>query len=146
MLGPAAPAGPQGSPLPASARAAAARSCCRTFPASQLRLPAGAAQPTVMTILAAQNIPNDQLEAAAASVSRQLGVGPNDPIDTKDAQVRNVLGPAIQRIKGVGQVVASGCGDSATTGGPQVQPAAPNDRVAQTFNSPQGDELTNAID
>lgn len=89
-----------------------------------------AAQPTVMTILAAQGVPNDQLEAAAGSVSRQLGVGPTDPIDTKDPQVRNVLVPAIQRLKGVGQPVAAPQ-DAAT---PQDQPpAAPNDRVAQGF-------------
>lgn len=87
--------------------------------------PAAAAQPTVMTILAAQGIPNDQLEAAAASVSRQLGVAPTDPIDTKNTQVRNVLGPAIQRIKGIGQVVQ-----------PQGQPAASVAPTAQPQAAP----------
>ena len=68
--------------------------------------PAAATQPTVMTILDAQGIPNDQLQAASESLARQLGVSPTDPIDTSDPRVRNVLGPAIQRLKGVGQVVA----------------------------------------
>lgn len=80
---------------------------------------------TVMTILAAQGIPNNQLQAAADSVSRQLGVGPTDPIDTKDPQIRNVLGPAIQRIKGVGQVVSP---QPAPEPAPEPTPAQ---RVAQ---------------
>ena len=89
---------------------------------------------TVMTILAAQGIPNDQLQAASDSVARQLGVAPTDQIDTKDPQVRNVLGPAIQRLKGVGQVVSQGQpqpsatqpanGSPAPATTPDVQPQA----------------------
>lgn len=97
--------------------------------------PAAAAQPTVMTILAAQGVPNDQLDAAAASVSRQLGVGPTDPIDTKDPQVRNVLGPAIQRIKGVGQVVTPQAGPQ-----PTAQPeAAATGAVASPVQTAQAE-------
>ena len=63
-------------------------------------------QPTVMKILAAQGIPNDQLGTASASVARQLGVDPTAPIDINDPQVRNVLAPAVAQIKkmGLGQV------------------------------------------
>lgn len=86
-------------------------------------------QPTVMTILAAQGIPNDQLQAASASISRQLGVDPTAPLNVQDPQVRNVLVPAVQRLKqmGLGQV----------QGQPQPQPqAAPQPQVAQA--APQG--------
>lgn len=78
-------------------------------------------QPTVMTILAAQGIPNDQLGAASESLARQIGVGPTDPINPNDPQVRNVLVPAVQRLKGVGQV---------QPGQPQQQPQAPPQQPA----------------
>ncbi len=84
---------------------------------------APAAQPTVMTILAAQGIPNDQLGAASESLARQLGVQPTDPLNVQDPQVRNVLGPAIQRLKSVGQVVAQD-GTPQAGGQPQPQPGA----------------------
>jgi hypothetical protein len=63
-------------------------------------------QPTVMKVLSAQGFPNDQLEAASASISRQLGVDPTAPIDVNNPQIRNVLVPAIQQLKrmGAGQV------------------------------------------
>jgi hypothetical protein len=72
-----------------------------------------AAQPqggsaTLGQILTAQNIPNDQIGAASASLARQLGLeDPNAPINMQDPQVRNVLVPAIQQLKrmGIGQVV-----------------------------------------
>ena len=73
--------------------------------------PAQSGQPaTVMTVLAAQGIPNDQLGAASASLGRQLGVGPTDPININDPQVRNVLVPAVQQLKrmGIGQAVPQG--------------------------------------
>lgn len=54
---------------------------------------------TVMKVLAAQGIPNDQLGAASASVARQLGVDPTAPLDLNDPQVRNVLAPAVAQIK-----------------------------------------------
>lgn len=65
---------------------------------------------TVMQVVAAQGIPNDQLGAVSASVARQLGVDPTAPIDLNDPKVRNVLVPAIAQIKrmGVGQVVPPG--------------------------------------
>lgn len=70
--------------------------------------PQGSGQPpaTVMTILAAQGIPNFDLQKASESVARQLGVDPTAPLDLKDPQVRNVLAPAIAQIKrmGLGQV------------------------------------------
>lgn len=65
---------------------------------------------TIMKILDAQGIPNDQLGAASASVARQLGVDPNEPIDINDPRVRNVLVPAVQQLKraGVGNVIPAG--------------------------------------
>jgi hypothetical protein len=70
---------------------------------------------TVMKVLAAQGIPNNQLEAASASVARQIGVDPTEPIDTNDPRIRNVLVPAVAQLKrmGIGQV--------AQPGQPQVQ-------------------------
>jgi len=70
---------------------------------------------TVMKVLAAQGIPNDQLGAASASVARQLGVDPSAPIDVNDPQVRNVLVPAVQQLKrnGIGQVQPPQPGDNA---------------------------------
>lgn len=64
---------------------------------------------TLMQVLSAQGIPNDQLGAATASIGRQLGIeDPNAPIDVNDQRVRNVLVPAIQMMKrgGIGQVAA----------------------------------------
>jgi len=73
--------------------------------------PQGAPQPpqggaTVMKVLAAQGIPNDQLAAASASVARQIGVDPTEPIDTNDPRIRGVLVPAVAQLKrmGIGQV------------------------------------------
>lgn len=63
---------------------------------------------TIMGVLSAQGIPNDQLGPASASIARQIGVeDPNAPIDLNNPQVRNVLVPAIQQLKrmGIGQVV-----------------------------------------
>jgi len=76
-------------------------------------------QPTVMTIMAAQGIPNFDLQKASESVARQLGVDPTTPLDLKDPQVRNVLAPAIAQIKrmNLGQVQPGGP--------PQAQPQAP---------------------
>lgn len=75
-----------------------------------------AQQPTVMTVLAAQGIPNDQLQAASASIARQIGVDPTAPLNLQDPQVRNVLAPAVAQLKrmGLGQV--------AQAGQPEVQP------------------------
>jgi len=87
---------------------------------------------TVMKILAAQGIPNDQLGAASAAVSRQLGVDPTAPIDVNDPQIRNVLAPAIAQIKrmGVGQVQPPQAGDN------QGQPAQPQMAQAQPAMAP----------
>jgi hypothetical protein len=90
--------------------------------------PAATAPPTVMTILNAQGVPNDQLQAASESLSRQLGVGPNDVIDTKDPQVANVLRAAIPRLKTLGQVVQD---PSAVVSTSQATPAQ---RVSQGFS------------
>jgi hypothetical protein len=94
--------------------------------------PAGTAQPqqdqpTVMKILAAQGIPNDQLGAASASVARQLGTDPTAPIDINDPQVRNVLVPALAQIKkmGLGQVQPPQPGDNQPQQAPQVAQAPP---------------------
>lgn len=84
-----------------------------------------------MQVLAAQGIPNDQLGAASASVGRQLGVDPTAPIDVNDPQVRNVLVPAVQRLKsmGLGQVVQPGQAQ------PQSAPANPQQNQG-TFGAP----------
>jgi len=91
-------------------------------------------QPTVMKILAAQGIPNDQLGAASASVARQLGVDPTAQIDINDPQVRNVLVPALAQIKkmNLGQVQPPQPGDN------QVAPQMPPQQVPQV--APQGFE------
>lgn len=88
---------------------------------------------TVMKVLAAQGIPNDQLGAASASVARQLGIDPTAPLDLNDPQVRNVLGPAIAQLKraGIGQVQPPQPGDNP----PQGQQAPPQMPQAQP---PQG--------
>ncbi|MCK1459228.1 hypothetical protein IVB34_12770 [Bradyrhizobium sp. 2] len=95
---------------------------------------------TIMGILSAQGIPNDQLDAASASIARQIGVDdPNAPIDVNNPQIRNVLVPAIQQLKrmGLGQVVQQ----QAQTGQavPQ-QPQAP--ATAQVAPNPQQNQGT----
>jgi hypothetical protein len=89
----------------------------------------GGQQPTVMAVLAAQGIPNDQLGAASASIARQLGVDPTAPLNLQDPQVRNVLAPAIAQLKrqGIGQVQPPQPGDNppqqiAQAAAPQVAP------------------------
>jgi len=103
---------------------------------------------TVMKILAAQGIPNDQLGAASAAVSRQLGVDPTAPIDVNDPQIRNVLAPAIAQIKrmGIGQVQPPQAGDNPPQGQPaqpqmaQAQPAPPQPPQAPPL-APQDDPI-----
>jgi hypothetical protein len=94
-------------------------------------------QPTVMKILAAQGIPNDQLGAASASVARQIGVDPTAPIDINDPQVRNVLVPALAQIKkmNLGQVQPPQPGDNQPQVPPQMAPQQPQ-MAPQT--APQG--------
>lgn len=97
-----------------------------------------APQATVMTVLAAQGIPNSELQKASESVARQLGVDPTAPLDLNDPQVRNVLAPAVAQIKrmGLGQVqpqAAPQAPQPAATPAPlqptPVQMAAQNDPV-----------------
>jgi hypothetical protein len=96
---------------------------------------------TVMKVLAAQGIPNDQLGAASASIARQLGVDPTAPIDLNDPQVRNVLAPAVAQLKrmGVGQV--------AQPGQPQQQDIPPvNPQQNQgTFGAPPATPTRGAV-
>ena len=83
-----------------------------------------------MQIMAAQGIPNSEMQNAGASIARQLGLSdPNAPIDLQDPQVRNVVVPAIQQLKrmGIGQV--------AQPGQPQQQPIPPV--MAQGGQPPQ---------
>jgi hypothetical protein len=91
---------------------------------------------TLGQILTAQGIPNDQLEAAGASLARQLGLSdPNTPINMQDPQVRNVLAPAIQQLKraGIGQVVQQ---QPQTAQAVPQQPQAPaTAQAAPDFNS-----------
>jgi len=85
---------------------------------------------TVMSVVAAQGIPNDQLGAASAAVARQLGVDdPMAPIDLNDPRVRNVIVPAIQQLKraGIGQVVQAG---APQPGQPQPQAPQPPPQAA----------------
>lgn len=84
-----------------------------------------AQQPTVMTVLAAQGIPNSELGKASESIARQLGVDPSAPLDLNDPQVRNVLAPAVAQIKrmGLGQVQPPQPGDNPPQAAPQVAQA-----------------------
>jgi hypothetical protein len=92
-------------------------------------------QPTVMKILAAQGIPNDQLGAASASVARQLGVDPTAQIDINDPQVRNVLVPALAQIKkmNLGQVQPPQPGDNQVAQAPQISPQQVPQAAPQGF-------------
>lgn len=95
----------------------------------QTSAPAPTAAPTgrmatIQQVLVAQNIPNDQLGAASASIARQLGLDdPNAPLNLQDPQIRNVLVPAVQQLKraGIGQVVSA----DAPQGGPMPQASQP---------------------
>lgn len=82
---------------------------------------------TIMQVLSAQGIPNDQLGAASASIGRQLGVDPTAPINLQDPQVRNVLVPALAQLKkmGIGQ----------------VQPAQPGDNPPQAAVQPMPQQI-----
>lgn len=85
--------------------------------------PQPAQQPTVMTVLAAQGIPNSELGKASESIARQLGVDPTAPLDINDPRVRNVLAPAVAQLKrqGIGQVVSQ----EPQAPQPQAAPAVP---------------------
>jgi hypothetical protein len=101
--------------------------------------PQGGAQPggaTIMRVLAAQGIPNDQLGAAAGSLGRQLGMDPNAPLDLNDPQVRNVLAPAVAQLKrqGLGQVQPPQPGDNAP--GQPPPGAQPQPQIAQAQPQP----------
>jgi hypothetical protein len=88
---------------------------------------------TLMKVLAAQGIPNDQLGAAASSIGRQMGVDPNAPLDLNDPQVRNVLAPAVAQMKrqGLGQVQSPQSGDNPQQPMPQPGQQPPGPQVAQ---------------
>lgn len=95
---------------------------------------------TIMGILSAQGIPNDQLGPASASIARQLGVeDPNAQINVQDPQVRNVLVPAIQQLKrmGIGQVVPQ---QPQTAQAVPQQPQSPS--TAQPGPNPQQNQGT----
>lgn len=97
---------------------------------------------TLMKVVAASGIPNDQLGAATASIGRQLGVDdPNSPIDLNDPRVRNVLVPAIQQLKRMG------IGEVAQAGQPQQQPIPPvNPQQNQgTFGAPPATPTRGAV-
>jgi len=112
-------------------------------------------QATVMTVLAAQGIPNDQLGAASASIARQLGVEPNAPINLQDPQVRNVLAPAVMQLKkmGIGQVVPQGQPTPPPQvippqGAPQSAPMVPTPVATQRIQpqaAPQPSPFANAV-
>lgn len=113
--------------------------------------PQGASQPaqggtTVMQVLAAQGIPNSELQNASASVARQLGLAdPNAPINMQDPQVRNVLVPAVQQLKrmGIGQIAQPGQPQQQNIppvmdqgGGPQGAPQAPPQAAPEPAANP----------
>lgn len=100
---------------------------------------------TITQIVAASGIPNDQVQAASASVARQLGVDdPNSPIDTNDPRVRNVLVPAIQQLKraGIGQVIPAGAPAPAPQNLPPVAQTAPQPAAPAPAPNPQQNQGT----
>lgn len=110
---------------------------------------------SIMQILAAQGIPNDQLGAASATVARQLGVDdPTQPIDVTDPRVRNVLVPAVQQLKraGVGQIIPPGQPTPPPqvlappqAGAPVAQPVAQAPQQAPAPAAGQPGPVTNAL-
>lgn len=104
--------------------------------------PSGQPPATVMTIMAAQGIPNSELQRASESVARQLGVDPTAPLDLKDPQVRNVLAPAIAQIKrmNLGQVQPQGAPQAAAQAPPVMAQAQAAQPMAQAppQAAPQG--------
>jgi hypothetical protein len=111
---------------------------------------------TVMQVLAAQGIPNSELQNASASIARQLGLAdPNAPIDMQDPQVRNVLVPAVQQLKrmGIGQIAQPGQPQQQTIppvmaqGGqpPQGMPSPVTDRVTTSAPPAQPSQTDKAI-
>jgi hypothetical protein len=116
-----------GSGQPSTA-ASATGSPARTQPTTSPSTSSAAQPKTVMTIMAAQGTPNDQLQAVSDSVARQLGVGPNDPIGTSDPRVRNVLAGAIKQFRNIGQPVPA---QSDATADAQATPAQ---RISQGFS------------
>jgi hypothetical protein len=120
---PTPPPGPQTNAGPATSPNASGPGNLKATP--QNAAPSQTA--TVRSILQAQGIPSDDVYGASKSLASQLGVSPDDPIDTKDPQVANVLGPALQRFKlmKVGQTV-----------GPNGQPQ-PAQQQAQAAPAPQ---------
>jgi hypothetical protein len=102
--------------------------------------PQGGGLTTVKQVLAAQGIPNDQLETAGASVARQLGLSdPNQAFNKDDPQIRNVLVPAVLQLKrmGIGQVQPPQPGDNPPQGEPSqiISPPSAN-RTAQAKVAP----------
>src|SRR6185312_6198740 len=100
--------------------------------------------------------PNDQIGAASASLSRQLGLqDPTQPLNLQDPQVRNVLVPAIQQLKrmGIGHVVPDGQSTPQPAGIPQPQsqvaqaaPQQPNPQQNQgTFGAPSAVATRGAV-
>lgn len=82
---PQAPGGLQGQPSPLAS------------PQGQ-RPPANAAN-SLVSIIGANGIPDELAGGVITSLSRQLGVDPNAPLDKDDPQVRNVLVPALRLAK-----------------------------------------------
>lgn len=118
-----------GQPATSAAPASAPPQSSAAAPGSPSRLP------TIREILAANKIPNDQWDAAAPSIARQLGIGENDPVNTKDSRVSRVLGPAIGWLKKnrIGEVV-QGDGDQATPASSTTPQATPSQRVSRGFS------------
>lgn len=87
---------------------------------------------TLVQILTAQDIPNDQISAASERLAAQLDLpDPNAQINIHDPKIRNVLVPAIQQMKrgGIGQVQPPQPGDNPPQGQPQA--AQPGPQVVQ---------------
>lgn len=94
---------------------------------------AGQGQTSIVGVLTAQGISEDQIGVVAASVSRQLGgIDPNQPIDVKDPQVRAAFAQVLrQPQQPTGQQTAP------QQPPPQQPPQQQSPQTAQPLQAPQ---------
>lgn len=85
---------------------------------------------TLVSVINAQGIPDDKAGPAIVSLSRQLGVDPNAPLDLNDPRIRNVLVPGLQMMK-----KQLGIPDQGQQ--PQVMAQAPQQQAPQDQPQPQ---------
>ena len=58
---------------------------------------AGQGETSIVGVLTAQGVPEDQIGVHATALSRQLGVDPNQPIDLKDPNVRSAFAQVLRQ-------------------------------------------------